>query len=263
MVADGRAYFLPEDEDAIKYDQYFIFDTFDPGLDWFGLRGAYLPNLNTLNGIPMVNNYDPMVPGRYARWMEALGEEGIQPRDNLLDLMAVTVIESEDLTENYGVHFEPRDSASRIIWVPCAKTAADEDSAFELVFSGSVDFGSTVILEGSPPHSNSDCSTLIGTAAISNESANQIDIEVESQSSGWLVLSDVWYPGWQAEIDGEPIEIFRANYLFRAVEIPPGGHSVSFVYRPIWFMVGLIISLLTCLGFVGVIILRKRKRGRI
>ena len=169
MVADGRAYFLPEDEDAIKYNQYFIFDTFDPGLDWFGLRGAYLPNINTLNKIPMVNNYDPMVPGRYARWMEALAEEDIQNRDDLLDLMAVTVIQSEDPAENFGVHFETREGASRINWVPCAVVVGDEESAFELVFSGSADFSSTVILEGAPPDSNYDCSSQVGTATISNE----------------------------------------------------------------------------------------------
>lgn len=261
MVADGRAYFLPEDEDAIKYNQYFIFDTFDPGLDWFGLRGAYLPNINTLNKIPMVNNYDPMVPGRYARWMEALAEEDIQNRDDLLDLMAVTVIQSEDPAENFGVHFETREGASRINWVPCAVVVGDEESAFELVFSGSADFSSTVILEGAPPDSNYDCSSQVGTATISNESANRIDIEVESQSPGWLVLSDTWYPGWQVEIDGELTEIFHANYLFRAIEIPPGEHSVSFVYRPIWFTAGVIISLLTCSGFVVVTILRKQKRG--
>jgi uncharacterized membrane protein YfhO len=47
-----------------------------------------------------------------------------------------------------------------------------------------------------------------------------------------LVLSDNYYPGWQAFIDGAPTEIFRANCTMRAVAVPSGRHLVSFVFMP-------------------------------
>lgn len=260
MVAEGRVLIPVEDEDVIKYDQYFIFESFDSGKDWYELRGTFLPNLNVFSGIPMVNNYDPMVPGRYARWMESISDLDIQTRDDLLDLMTVTVIQTEDATGDFGVHFDPRDSVHRLNWVPCAEVAKNEDSALAMVLSGDVDFKATVILENAQPTLNIDCTSQTGIATIQNEETNQIDIQVESKSPGWLVLSDVWYPGWRANIDGEAAEIFRANYLFRAIKIPPGEHVVSFVYQPIWFAMGLAASMLTCLILMMVVVILKRMR---
>ena len=50
--------------------------------------------------------------------------------------------------------------------------------------------------------------------------------------AGVLVLSDNWYPGWQATLDGRPIEVLRADAAIRAVAIPAGSHRVEMRYRP-------------------------------
>jgi len=47
-----------------------------------------------------------------------------------------------------------------------------------------------------------------------------------------LVLHDIYYPGWRAIIDGTPTPIYRANILFRAIEMPKGKHTVRFEYAP-------------------------------
>lgn len=46
------------------------------------------------------------------------------------------------------------------------------------------------------------------------------------------MLNDVWHHWWQAEIDGKPVELLRANVLFRAVAVPPGRSTLRFVFRP-------------------------------
>ncbi len=59
------------------------------------------------------------------------------------------------------------------------------------------------------------------------------DPEVDSGAEGYLFLSDPFYPGWQAELDGEPVPILRADYAFRAVATPAGsGHTVTMTFRP-------------------------------
>jgi uncharacterized membrane protein YfhO len=82
------------------------------------------------------------------------------------------------------------------------------------------------------------------------ESPNQLVIQTESESSGWLVLVDTWYPGWKAWVDGERLSVRRANGVFRAVQLPAGKHGVYFRYVPMEFILGISISLLTLLVMV-------------
>lgn len=85
----------------------------------------------------------------------------------------------------------------------------------------------------------------------SSYSANKVMIKTNLASDGFLFLSDNFYPGWQAFIDGKQTKIYRANYTFRAVFVPTGKHIVEFVYDPLSFRIGLFISLLTASGLFG------------
>jgi uncharacterized membrane protein YfhO len=48
-----------------------------------------------------------------------------------------------------------------------------------------------------------------------------------------LSMHAIHYPGWVAEIDGQDVEVLRADHLFRAVEVPSGNHRIVFAYRPL------------------------------
>jgi hypothetical protein len=67
-------------------------------------------------------------------------------------------------------------------------------------------------------------------------------IEVEASQAGWLVVNDALYPGWNASVDGRTTPIYRANFLFMGVQVPPGRHIVHFEYRPLSFVLGAAIS---------------------
>ncbi|MCX7680454.1 MAG: YfhO family protein [Anaerolineae bacterium] len=71
----------------------------------------------------------------------------------------------------------------------------------------------------------------------------QIALEVRAARPGYLVLSDAWYPGWEARIDGQRVPIRRANLLFRAIAVDAGVHTVEFTFRPRSVLIGLVISL--------------------
>jgi uncharacterized membrane protein YfhO len=85
-----------------------------------------------------------------------------------------------------------------------------------------------------------------------NYNPNETVIDVQTDTPGLLFVSDTFYPGWKAYIDDKEEKIFRANYAFRAVEVPGGKHTVRFVYKPESFYKGLKISSAT---FVVLILL--------
>lgn len=62
--------------------------------------------------------------------------------------------------------------------------------------------------------------------------ANALEYEVSSPKGGVVVFSEIYYPGWQAWVDGKPVEIARADYILRAVRMEPGKHVVSFKFDP-------------------------------
>jgi uncharacterized membrane protein YfhO len=75
-------------------------------------------------------------------------------------------------------------------------------------------------------------------------------------------MSEAYYPGWKAYVDGREEEILRADYVFRAIPVGPGSHRIEVVYQPLSFKVGLAVSLLTIVMLVGVwLIFTIRKRG--
>ncbi|MBZ5495971.1 MAG: YfhO family protein [Acidobacteriia bacterium] len=75
----------------------------------------------------------------------------------------------------------------------------------------------------------------------------EIVLDLRLNRSGVLFLSEIYYPGWEAFVDGKETKIYRADYLFRSVFLEAGGHSVRFVYRPVSYRIGVIASLATLL----------------
>ncbi len=88
-------------------------------------------------------------------------------------------------------------------------------------------------------------------------------LEVEAASDGLLVLSEVYYPGWQARVDGQETDIYQADYVLRAVPLEAGKHQVEMVYSPLSFKIGLALSGLTLVVAVGLAALAiRRGKGR-
>jgi uncharacterized membrane protein YfhO len=83
-------------------------------------------------------------------------------------------------------------------------------------------------------------------------------IDNTAQSPGYVVLSNTWYPGWKAWLDGQPVTIWKANYLFQAVEVPAGNHHLELAYRPGLFYLGFAISCLALLGMSGLMLYLRR-----
>jgi hypothetical protein len=83
-----------------------------------------------------------------------------------------------------------------------------------------------------------------GTARIERYGADRVMISAESDRGGYLVLTDAWFPGWTANVDGRETRVERADHAFRAVKLGPGRHDVEFRYAPMSVRLGLALSAL-------------------
>ena len=101
------------------------------------------------------------------------------------------------------------------------------------------------------------------TVSIVSQSYNDITVEYETESPGFLLLTDSYYPGWEAKIDGEEVPIYRADHIFRAVFVMSGRHTVTFRFAQPLFWLGVAIAGVTALGLVviGVICYVRKRRA--
>ncbi len=131
----------------------------------------------------------------------------------------------------------------------------EEEHIYDL-FGKNFDPGKTVYLEEDPgmnyAPSSEDESPKTGESMnqieIVDYSEERVEIRTESSRGGLLVLSDAYYPGWKAMVDGDEKPILRANIAFRAIALSPGRHHVIFTYTPPSFKIGAILASLGWLG---------------
>jgi len=87
-----------------------------------------------------------------------------------------------------------------------------------------------------------------GSARVTEHTFTRAEVEVDAPRRSILVLADAYFPGWRAEVDGRPVEIFPVNHVLRGVIVPEGRHRVRYRYAPASFYVGMAISIATCLA---------------
>jgi hypothetical protein len=102
--------------------------------------------------------------------------------------------------------------------------------------------------------------TVPGEAHITRYQPEQVAVQVHANRRSELVLSDVYYPGWHATVDGRPVRIDRVDYLLRGVAVPAGSHRVEFSYDPSSFRIGWVVSLVVLLILVAMTVLGVRRR---
>jgi hypothetical protein len=89
-------------------------------------------------------------------------------------------------------------------------------------------------------------------------SPGSLSVQVASETPALLILSEIFYPGWQASLDGQPAPILRAFYTLRAVPVPPGEHTVTLSFQPLSFTIGAIISAITLVTVMVALLWLKR-----
>lgn len=89
-------------------------------------------------------------------------------------------------------------------------------------------------------------------ARIVRDSPTEVEVAVDTEEPGVLVLADSWYPGWEARVNGESAAVLPTNLALRGVVVPAGASSVVFTYRPPLLIPGVVVSAFTLFGLLWI-----------
>ena len=235
--------------------------------------GAWQPDAALVHGLYDVGGvYNPLGLAPYEAYRWATGERGSPPY-NLLGVKYVLadkgaspgderLVPVYDAAPEIDVYLNTV-ALPRALFLTCAQVVSGHEAAWAAIHATTFDPARVVVLEREQLQDAAgaeECVAAAGRAQLSfvRYGANRIVLVVESEAAGWLVLSDVYYPGWRASVDGTRTPVVRADYTFRAVRVPPGEHLVEMRFVPWTWYVGLALSTLTwgCLAIGAIAKLR-------
>jgi uncharacterized membrane protein YfhO len=74
----------------------------------------------------------------------------------------------------------------------------------------------------------------VGSVQVVQYEDARVTLRASLEAPGYLILADLYYPGWRATVNGAVVPVLRADGVFRALALPAGEHEILFVYRPTW-----------------------------
>jgi hypothetical protein len=268
-----------------------------PALAWLrahaGADRVLLPgHVGLLYGLSEAHGYDGMTPRRIAELvgavgtgtavvhgylqnpLEGVGSEALSPAAVLaspvVDLLGIRYVVLPpgaaplwpEMTPAYegpdARVFVNERALPRAFLVLQARCVADA-VAVRLIRTRGLDLRREALLAdcGSPPPAGPFAPRH--GARITGYEPGRVRIVTEADAPAMLVLTDTWYPGWQAELDGARVRLWRANHAFRAVAVPAGRHEIVMRFRPLSVAAGAIVSGVALLVVLGLLMTGGRR----
>jgi hypothetical protein len=117
----------------------------------------------------------------------------------------------------------------------------DDEAMASAMSDKGIDLSQTLLVL-SPSKGFLDTGFGKGSARLVSYKPNRVALEYNADKDALLFMSDTYYPGWKAFVDGKETTIYRSNMAFRAIQVPKGHHRVLFRYMPFSFLLGLALS---------------------
>jgi hypothetical protein len=153
--------------------------------------------------------------------------------------------------------YERTSALPRIRWAGRAEVETDPEERLRRLGDGDVD-DDTVLLSDPGPRGSGGA----GEVDVVLDAPTAVQIDVEAEGDGYLVVADAMQNDWVATVDGEPAALVAADHAGVAVAVPEGTHRVELRYRPRGQRAGLALSGLTALGLVGALAAERLVRAR-
>jgi 2-polyprenyl-3-methyl-5-hydroxy-6-metoxy-1,4-benzoquinol methylase len=129
--------------------------------------------------------------------------------------------------------YENRTARPRAFWVPAAEWLASDEAVLRRLTAKEFDPGQAALIHARPPLPKLDSPAGSAEVELLGHEWGRARVRVSAQGAGFLVLSDLYYPGWEARLDGAEVRLYPVDLALRGLPVPAGEHEVLFRYNPI------------------------------
>ena len=241
-------------------------------------------------GLSIVSGYEPYNLGHYQEYFHLMQFGDVGPSDavvwtdlrqvarwDLLDALAVKYVVSSLPTSLPADHFElagrfSRQSVhmfykgarqtdifvyrnrrarpraflvDRVVTVPDHEAALAATTSTSLANTAIVETPETTIAEPAPGGEEA------GNVLVADAGDGRLEVDATTHARRFLVLAEVWHPGWHAHLDGKEVPLLRTDIALMGSWLAPGSHHLSLVFSPLHFRLALAISLIALGLFVA------------
>ena len=222
----------------------FLKDRAETNRIWGFGTAAIEANFATQLGLYSPEGYDPLYPAWYGEYLTSSkggkasrSDAQVTPGYGSRDLINNT--DRLTLLNNLGVKYI-LDRVENQTVAPASLTKIYDSDGW-------------IVYENKDAVPRAVLESRTGIVHIDSYTPNRVDLTVSTNAPDTLVLSDTYYPGWIARIDGKKTEVRRANHTMRAVVIPAGSHEVMFSYEPQSVRLGIMITIISILTLAALL----------
>lgn len=262
------------------------YSTYRDNHSWFiaGRTPILTPNTAALFGLQDIRGYESVYTLRYSTYMAAM--EGFEqpfsaqvipetithPMLDALNVRYILAIEPLDdpalalVYEGEILIYENLNALPRVMLYDAEQITRlpDDDAILAALTAPDYDPRQAVFVTGGEVSIGRqvDAGRAPGVAAITDYRPNRVTVEIQAPHDQLLVLADVYYPGWQATLNGtDDLDIIPVNTILRGVVVPAGNHTLTFSYNPpllrlTWWL-SLISVGLVLFGLVGLLLIQR------
>jgi len=225
--------------------------------DYLLKRLAFLADCNLLEEVPQVHGFFSLTPAEANDATVLPYAQTNRDFPALLDFMGVSQMNSTDKPFEWSA----RPSAMPLVTAGQQPVFADDRAAFQAFFQTNLDFRQIVILPREAQGKITATRQAAARVLNATFADHVVSMQTEASAASLVVVAQSYYPAWKAYVDGQPVTIWRANYAFQALQVPPGAHKVQLIYKDSKLRIGAVFSGVGLMACAGLWLLAQRRKG--
>lgn len=227
---------------------------------------GFRPNDGLMHRFPSVLGYDPLILKRYVDYI--LFSQGLPPHEHVVNLEGIRdpkakllrLLHVRDLV-SHGRVDRMEGSLPYAYFVEKA-VILNREEILSFMTGHEFDPAKVVVLEREHRREKIDWTRtgepLNGSCDVVSYGNEEIRVQASLNRPAYLVMSEIYYPGWYASVNGRKVDLLRGNYLFRVLPLEAGRHDVRLYFVSWPFRIGAAVSLATLFLSLGFLLLRRR-----